>query len=47
MGLTPRMTRVDGNLMPYEALSFPAFRYLELLEEIWEDSDSSRAWSTC
>lgn len=39
MGLTPRMTRVGPNLMPYEALSFPAFRYSELLEETWEDSD--------
>jgi DNA mismatch repair protein MutH len=39
MGLTPRMSRVDANLLPYEALSFPAFRYMELLEETWEDSD--------
>ena len=39
MGLTPRITRVDGDLMPYEALSFPAFRYHPLLEETWEDSD--------
>jgi DNA mismatch repair protein MutH len=39
MGLTPRITRVDDHLMPYEALSFPAFRYHPLLEEIWEDSD--------
>jgi DNA mismatch repair protein MutH len=39
MGLTPRMARVDANLMPYEALSFPAFRYQELLAETWEDSD--------
>lgn len=39
MGLTPRTTRVDASLMPYEALSFPAFRYRELLEETWEDSD--------
>jgi DNA mismatch repair protein MutH len=39
MGLTPRMSRVDTNLMPYEALSFPAFRYMDLLEETWEDSD--------
>jgi DNA mismatch repair protein MutH len=39
MGLTPRMARVDPNFQPYEALSFPAFRYKELLEETWEDSD--------
>lgn len=39
MGLTPRITRVGENLMPYEALSFPAFRYHPLLEETWEDSD--------
>jgi DNA mismatch repair protein MutH len=39
MGLTLRMTRVDSDLRPYEALSFPAFRYGELLEETWEDSD--------
>ena len=39
MGLTPRMSRVNADLMPYEALSFPAFRYKELLEETWEDSD--------
>ena len=39
MGLTPRTMRVDTSLMPYEALSFPAFRYEELLEETWEDSD--------
>ena len=39
MGLTPRITRVREDLMPYEALSFPAFRYYPLLEETWEDSD--------
>ena len=39
MGLTMRITRVDRTMMPYEALSFPAFRYGELLEEDWEDSD--------
>ena len=39
MGLTPRITRVRDDLMPYEALSFPAFRYRPLLEETWEDSD--------
>ena len=39
MGLTPRIARVRDDLMPYEALSFPAFRYHSLLEETWEDSD--------
>ena len=39
MGLTPRITRVGPDLMPYEALSFPAFDYFALLEEDWEDSD--------
>lgn len=41
-GLTLRMTRVDDGLLPYEALSFPAFRYRELLEEEWADSDLLR-----
>nr|MBA2725352.1 hypothetical protein [Actinomycetota bacterium] len=39
MGLTPRITRVRDDLMPYESLSFPAFRHHSLLEETWEDSD--------
>ena len=39
MGLTPRVTRVADDLMPYEATSFPAFRYRDVLEETWEDSD--------
>ena len=39
MGLTPRMSRVNADFIPYEALSFPAFRYRELLEETWEDCD--------
>lgn len=39
MGLTPRITRVRDDLTPYEALSFPAFRYHSLLEETWQDSD--------
>ena len=39
MGLTPRITRVGVDLMPYESLSFPAFDYFELLEEDWADSD--------
>jgi DNA mismatch repair protein MutH len=39
MGLTLRVTRVDADLLPYEALSFPAFRYRELIGETWEESD--------
>jgi DNA mismatch repair protein MutH len=39
MGITPRITRVDADLMPYEATSFPAFRYRALIEEDWDDSD--------
>jgi DNA mismatch repair endonuclease MutH len=39
MGLTLRMTRVRPDLRPYEALSFPAFRYRSLIQETWEDSD--------
>jgi DNA mismatch repair endonuclease MutH len=39
MGLTPRITRVDADLMPYEATSFPAFRYRTVVSEEWEDSD--------
>jgi DNA mismatch repair protein MutH len=39
MGLTPRIARVRDDMMPYEALSFPAFGYHSLLEETWEDSD--------
>jgi DNA mismatch repair protein MutH len=39
MGLTPRITRVDADLMPYEATSFPAFRYGALVQEEWDDSD--------
>ncbi|MEA2581713.1 MAG: mismatch repair protein MutH [Actinomycetota bacterium] len=39
MGLTIRIARVDPDLRPYEAMSFPKFRYLPLLEETWEDSE--------
>jgi DNA mismatch repair protein MutH len=39
MGLTPRITRVNEDLLPYEHTSFPAFRYKALLEEEWDDSD--------
>ncbi len=38
MGLTPRAPRVGINLMPYEHVSFPAFRHRELLDETWDDS---------
>jgi DNA mismatch repair protein MutH len=38
-GLTLRITRVAPDGLPYEHLSFPAFRYSELLEETWDDSD--------
>jgi DNA mismatch repair endonuclease MutH len=39
MGLTLRISRVGPGLLPYEALSFPAFRYRELVEERWEESE--------
>jgi DNA mismatch repair protein MutH len=39
MGLTPRIARVNDDLMPYEATSFPSFRYRELIQEEWMDSD--------
>jgi DNA mismatch repair endonuclease MutH len=39
IGPTVKMTRVDRDNYPYEAVSFPAFRHLELAEEEWEDSD--------
>lgn len=38
-GIEVKMVRVDATAQPYEAMSFPAFRYQELLEEEWEDSD--------
>jgi len=38
MGITFRITRVDHDLMPYEAMSFPAFRCMELVNETWQDS---------
>jgi DNA mismatch repair protein MutH len=37
-GLTLRITRVNDELFPYEAISFRAFDYFQLLEESWEDS---------
>lgn len=38
MGLTPRITRVSPDRLPYESTSFPYFRYFDLLRETWEDS---------
>lgn len=38
LGLTVRVPWVDPNFSPYEHVSFPAFRHLELVEEEWEDS---------
>lgn len=38
MGITLKTTRVSPEGMPYESMSFPAFRYLELIEEPWEES---------
>jgi DNA mismatch repair protein MutH len=37
--LTVRMSPVGPDLMPYEAMSFPAFRHEELIDEDWQDSD--------
>jgi DNA mismatch repair protein MutH len=39
IGPTVRMTRVDAASFPYEAMSFPAFRHLDLVRETWEDSE--------
>ncbi len=38
VGPTVRMSRVNADLYPYEGLSFPAFRHMELVEEEWQDS---------
>lgn len=38
MGLTPRVVRMPDGGIPYEATSFRAFRYQELVQETWEDS---------
>ena len=37
--LTVKMSRVGPDLLPYEGMSFPAFRHLELADEEWQDSD--------
>ena len=39
IGPTVRMARVDRSVLPYEAMSFPAFRHLDLIQEEWEDSE--------
>jgi DNA mismatch repair protein MutH len=36
---TIKMSRVNDESYPYEALSFPAFKHVELVNEDWEDSD--------
>lgn len=38
LGLTVRVPRVDPNLLPYEHISFPSFRHVDLVNEDWNDS---------
>lgn len=38
MGLNLRTPRIGPDDLPYEAVSFPAFKHLELIEEEWVDS---------
>jgi len=38
VGPTVRVIRVGRDLYPYEAISFPAFSHVDLIEEIWQDS---------
>jgi DNA mismatch repair endonuclease MutH len=38
-GIDLRVVQVDEAMQPYEALSFPAFRYQELIREDWEESE--------
>jgi DNA mismatch repair endonuclease MutH len=38
IGPTIRVPRVDTKSLPYEAVSFPAFKHIELVEEEWDDS---------
>jgi DNA mismatch repair protein MutH len=33
------MTRINAAAHPYEAMSLPAFRHLDLVRETWEDSE--------
>src|SRR5438552_10406230 len=37
-GVTVRVPWVNSDYMPYEGISFPAFRHQQLIEEDWEDS---------
>jgi DNA mismatch repair endonuclease MutH len=39
IGPTVKMTRIDASAYPYEAMSFPAFRHLDLIRETWDDSE--------
>jgi len=39
LGLEVKTVRLSPAGRPYEAMSFPAFRYSELVAEDWEDSD--------
>jgi DNA mismatch repair endonuclease MutH len=39
LGIEVKIVRTDAAGMLYESMSFPAFRYRELIEEEWEDSD--------
>jgi DNA mismatch repair protein MutH len=38
-GIDMRVVQVDADYRPYESLSFPAFRYRELVEEEWHESE--------
>lgn len=38
-GVDLRVVQVDSSRMPYEHLSFPAFRYQELIREDWPESE--------
>jgi DNA mismatch repair protein MutH len=38
-GVDLRVIQADSRLWPYEALSFPAFRYQELIREDWDDCE--------
>ncbi|MDO8336114.1 MAG: Sau3AI family type II restriction endonuclease [Candidatus Saccharibacteria bacterium] len=37
-GIEPKTIRVNKNWMPKEAMSFPTFKYMEIIDEQWEDS---------
>jgi DNA mismatch repair protein MutH len=37
--LTIKMSPVGRDFLPYEAMSFPAFRHEEIVDEDWQDSD--------